>query len=155
MRLPTPGEAVQQRQQQLFTERDGRVQRHGLIELLVEGALGQVAHRFDQRLLAQLPVPLWGNAWGVFKQLTDLADRSTTLEPAQDRLHLLDLVGAVQTMPLGRALRLEQTIAPLPGAQGDRVYPSAASKLADGHQIFRLHCVNLGFRGGAADRPAG
>jgi hypothetical protein len=54
VRLPAQGQCVEQRQQQAFAHRDGRIQGHGLIQQLVEWALRQMGDGLDQ-LLDALP----------------------------------------------------------------------------------------------------
>ena len=104
---PAQVEEVEQRQQQLFAQGNGRVQGHGLVELLVKGALGQVGNGLDQLELSGLPVTFGRCAGGFVQQLAYLADRCSTLQPAKDCLDPFHLIQRIQAMPLGGALRLE------------------------------------------------
>ncbi|MNI55574.1 hypothetical protein D3C73_1105340 [compost metagenome] len=149
---PTLPQAIEQWQQQFLAQGDGRIQRHGLIELLVEAALGQVGDGLYQLLLAGLPVALGSDAGWLVEQLAHLADRCAPFQPGQDRFDAFDLVAAIQAVAFGGTLRLQQPVAPLPGAQGYRIHTGAACQFTDGHGRFRLHCAAPGCRGAAVSR---
>ncbi len=151
---PAQVEEIEQWQQQLFAQRDGRIQGHGLVELLVEGALRQRCDGFDQLELPGLPVAFRWRAGRLVEQLAYLADGGAALQPGQDRLDAFDLLQRIQAMALGGTLGLEQAVAALPGAQGDGIDAGAASQFADGQQDFRRHCASPGARDAAAGRPA-
>ncbi len=98
---------------------------------MIQRPLRQVGDGFEHLELTGLPIPGgWGAEWLV-QQIPHLADRCTTLQPGQDRFHSLDLFDRVQSMPLGCALWLEQPVAPLPCAQGDRVDARAPGQLTN------------------------
>ena len=114
----------------MFAQGQSRIQRHGLVKLLVQVTLRQAGDGFDQLVLTGLPVA-FGRAAGWFvEQLAHLANRGTPLQPGQDRFYPFHLALWVQTVPLRCALWFQQAITALPGAQRDRVHPGAAGQLA-------------------------
>ncbi|MNI30534.1 hypothetical protein D3C73_843830 [compost metagenome] len=70
------------------------------------------------------------------EQFLDLADGDATVEPSEDGLDALYMVGREQPMPLGCALRHDQTVAPLPGAQGHGIDAGQARHFTDGQPAF-------------------
>ncbi|MOA13067.1 hypothetical protein D3C78_1330990 [compost metagenome] len=132
----------QQRQEQLLAHGPGRVQRHRLVDQVIDLALGQLRHRQHQGMALTLPVIL--RHLGGFarwlrrvQQRLDLTHRNATVDPgenAQDPLHML---GIEQSVALGRAVRHDQTIATLPGAQCDGVDTGLPGDLAYGQPALR------------------
>jgi hypothetical protein len=75
------------------------------------------------------------------EQLADLADRQAATGPVQDVADALHILGRVQAMAAFGALRADQPVATLPGAQGYRVDAGQAHHIAHGQQIREVASV--------------
>ncbi|MNN58536.1 hypothetical protein D3C81_1735880 [compost metagenome] len=72
------------------------------------------------------------------EDLADLAHGDPAINPIDDAAHALDIDHRIEPMPTFGARGLNQTIAPLPRAQGHRVYTCQACDLTDREQILAL-----------------
>ncbi|MCY1436448.1 hypothetical protein D9M71_525740 [compost metagenome] len=82
-----------------------------------------------------------------------LAHRDTALDPGQDAAHRLDIGQGIEPVAAVGAGRLDQTVTPLPGPQGDRVDPCQARDFTDGEELFPVQgagsegCTGFGHGG--------
>ena len=136
--LPALFQIVEQGHQQLFAERASGVERHRLIEAIIQAALGQFTDGLHHGLAPGLPVTVGCFGWSRrrVKQRLDLADRDTTIEPQQNVLDALDVFGRKQAMTLGRAVRHDQAIAALPGTQSHGIHTGDARHFTNGQPAF-------------------
>ncbi len=123
MALPALFEFLQQRQHQLLTQGAWRVERHGLVDRVIDPALGQIADRGYQVLAQRLPFVFDGvrDDLGGVDKVFNLADRYAAVEPSEDGVDALHVFGAEQPMTFGCALGHDQPVAAFPGAQGHGV----------------------------------
>ncbi|MNK97139.1 hypothetical protein D3C87_1174570 [compost metagenome] len=138
MALPALFQFGQEWQQKLFTQGSRRVQRHDLVDAIVQRSLVQLHDRLEQRLALRVPVifDLFAKGLRGVEQLLDLANGDAAVEPGEDRQDALHMLGREQSMALGCALRHDQAITPFPGAQGDGVHAGLAGHFANGQPAF-------------------
>ncbi|MNN14424.1 hypothetical protein D3C81_1274870 [compost metagenome] len=103
--LPALLQSGQQGHQQLLAQGSRRIQRHRLIDAVIQGAFLQSADCLQQRLQQGVPIVVDELAEGLrrVEQWLDLADGNATVEPGEDGLDALYVVGREQPMALGRA----------------------------------------------------
>ncbi|MNX42473.1 hypothetical protein D3C86_728970 [compost metagenome] len=108
------------------------IARQQVVKLGLRLALVEGEQRLAELLQGLLPVIAHRLGLGLAQEPLDLAYAHPPLQPAQDLAYLADILLAVEAVPLVGAGGLHQTVAALPGTQGDGIDPGEAGDLADG-----------------------
>ena len=148
--LPALFQLIEQRHQQSLAHGACGVERHDLVETIIEAALGQLTDGFNQGMTPNLPVAAgcFVRRTGCIKQWLDLADSHAAVEPQHNLLDPLNMLCGKQPMPLGGAMGDDQSVATLPGTQGHCVDPRNTRNITYGQPtlcqclaVVRIRCV--------------
>ncbi|MNG01598.1 hypothetical protein D3C84_845860 [compost metagenome] len=154
--LPALFKFRQQGQEQLLAQGAWRVERHGLVDGVVQGPFAQLRDGVQQGMAQHLPIVFNEPAEGLrgVEQLLDLADGHAAVDPGEYRQNALYMFSREQPVPLGCALRHDQAIATFPGSQRHGVHPGLPGDFADRQPAFVQGLLEVGtevFAGAAVE----